>query len=297
MEVDRRSLMKGMLAGGALLALGTPPWAFGESFPRRPSQCLLLLGGSGADDWFRSGAGAAATGMTYEDLQTVKLKGGLLTDTDRVVTLLKQSRGARLIAVMDDAGAVIFLELARTAGVRLLSMGTHACSTDAASPLRHAWGSTSPVHSAGGLLASQLLQRQGSFSITESFIEESPEQSVLTSWSAPGFSSYRFTRRTRPTCTVPVSHSRRAAGCSVWKQPRGGSPSHSMHADMIPSHVGPENWVESVGYAVTASALGMDSVRESCSSAPSCISRGTASGYSRRNGLSLRHGHLATKVG
>ena len=94
---------------------------------------------------------------------------------------------------MDDAGAVIFLELARTAGVRLLSMGTHACSTDAASPLRHAWGSTSPVHSAGGLLASQLLQRQGSFSITESFLEESPEESALTSWSAPGFSSYRFT--------------------------------------------------------------------------------------------------------
>ena len=26
-----------------------------------------------------------------------------------------------------------------------------------------------------------------------------------------------------------------------------------------------ENWVESVGYAVTASALGLDSVRESCS--------------------------------
>jgi hypothetical protein len=27
-----------------------------------------------------------------------------------------------------------------------------------------------------------------------------------------------------------------------------------------------KNWVESVGYAVTASALGVDSVRESCSS-------------------------------
>ena len=265
MEVDRRSLMKGMLASGALLALGTPPWAFGESSPRRPSQCLLLLGGSGADDWFRSGAGAAATGMTYEDLQTVKLKGGLLTDTDRVVTLLKQSRGARLIAVMDDAGAVIFLELARTAGVRLLSMGTHACSTDAASPLRHAWGSTSPAHSAGGLLASQLLQRQGSFSITESFIEESPEQSVLTSWSAPGFSSYRF--------TAPDAAHMHCSGLSL---PEGGRllglettegwvsiPQHACRRDSVTCQ--PENWVESVGYAVTASALGVDSVRESCS--------------------------------
>ena len=44
MEVDRRSLMKGMLAGGALW-----PWdsslGLRESPPRRPNQCLLLLGG------------------------------------------------------------------------------------------------------------------------------------------------------------------------------------------------------------------------------------------------------------
>ena len=95
MEVDRRSLMKGMLAGGALLALGTPPWAFADPPARRPNHCLLLLGGSGADDLFASGAGAACAGMTYDDLQTVKLKGGLLTDTDRMVKLLEQSRGAR----------------------------------------------------------------------------------------------------------------------------------------------------------------------------------------------------------
>ena len=265
MEVDRRSLMKGMLASGALLALGTPPWAFGESFPRRPSQCLLLLGGSGADNWFRSGAQAATTGMTYDGLQTVKLKGGLLTDTDRAAMLLKQSRGARLIAVMEDAGAVIFLELARTAGVRLLSMGTHACSTDAASPLRHSWASTSPAHGAGGLLASQLLQRQGSFSITESFLDKSPAEGAWTSWSAPGFSSYRFTEpeTMHMHCSgLSLSDGGRLIGLET-TEAWIAIPQQACRRDSVTWQS--ENWVESVGYAVTASALGAESVRESCS--------------------------------
>lgn len=265
MEVDRRSLMKGMLAGGALLAFGTPPWAFAESPPRRPSQCLLLLGGAGADDLFASGAGAASTGLTYEGLKTVKLKGGLLADTDRVLMLLEQSRGARLIAVMDDASAVIFLELARPAGVRLLSMGTHACSTDAACRLRHAWASTSSAHSAGGLLASHFLQRQGSYSITESFLQESPAESAWTSWSAPGFSSYRFTE--------PETIHMHCSGLSL---PEGGRllgldategwipiPPQACRRDSVTWQT--KSWVESVGYVVMASALGVDSVRESCS--------------------------------
>lgn len=265
MEVDRRSLMKGMLAGGALLALGTPPWTFAESPARRPGQCLLLLGGAGADDLFASGAGAAATCMTYQGLQTVKLKGGLLSGTDRVVTLLEQSRGARLIAVMDDAGAVIFLELARTAGVRLLSMGTHACSTDAASPLRHAWASTSPAHGVGGLLASQLIQRPGSFSITESFLQDSPVEGRLTSWSAPGFSSYRSGEgeSIHMHCSgVSLSDGSRLLDLEItegWIP----IPQEVCKRDSITWRSA--NWGESVGYAVMVSALGVDSVSESCS--------------------------------
>ena len=264
MEVDRRSLMKGMLAGGALLALGTSPWTFAESPARRPGQCLLLLGGAGADDLFARGAGAAATGMTYDGPKTVKLKGGLLTDIDRAITLLKQSQGTRVIAVMDDAGAVIFLELTRAAGVRLLSMGTHACSTDAASPLRHAWASTSPAHSAGGLLASHL-QRQGSFSITESFLQESPVEPAWTSWSAPGFSSYRFTEpeTIHMHCSgLSLLEGRRLLGLDVtegWIP----IPQQACRRDSVTWRS--ENWVESVGYVVMASALGLDSVRESSS--------------------------------
>lgn len=265
MEIDRRSLLKGMLAGGALLALGTPPWASADSSARRPKQCVLVLGGTGADDEFESGARAVSTGMRYVGLQTMTLKGGLLTDTDRVVTLLEQSRGVRWIAVMDDASAVIFLELARSAGVRLLSMGTHACSTERSCQLRHAWATSSPAYSPGGLLATQFIQRQHSFSITESFLQELPGQSALTSWSAPGFSSYRLNEP--EAFHMHCSGLSLAEGCGLI----GLAPTDGWVP--IPLKVGAqdsirwqiENWVASVGYAVTASALGVDSVRESCS--------------------------------
>lgn len=265
MEVDRRSLIKGMVAGGVLLALGDACWAFAEQPRRRPSHCRLLLGGTSADELFVRGARVACRSKAYDDLQIVKLKGGLLVEMDRVVTLRSQSPSARWIAVMDDAGAVIFLEWARTAGVRLLSMGTHAYSTDAACRLRHVWASASPVQSPGGLLASQCLRRQGSFSITESFLQEPPKDAAWTAWSAPGFSSYRVTE-------PDVMHMH----CSGLSLQEGGRlfnldttqdwipiPQQVCRRDTVTGQ--PDNWVESVGYAVTASALGVDSISESCS--------------------------------
>jgi hypothetical protein len=265
MEIDRRSLMKGMLASGALLALGTPPWVFADSPARRPKHCILLLGGTGANEMFASGARAAYAGRTYDDLQTMTLKGGLLAGTDRVSKLLEQSRGARWIAVMDDASAVIFLELARTAGVRLLSMGTHACSTDSSFPLRHAWATTSPAHSAGGLLASHFIQRQGSFSITESFLQEPLDVRAPASWSAPGFSSYRSGEA--DAMHIHCSGLSLADGCELLDvgTREGWTPIPQQRGVHDSVKWQSENWMESVGYVVTASALGVDSVRESCS--------------------------------
>lgn len=265
MEIDRRSLMKGMLASGALLALGTPPWAFAGPPVRRSSHCVLLLGGTSADDVFESGARAAHAGMTDEGLETVRLNSGLLAGTDRIVTLLQASRGARWIAIMDDASAVIFLELVRTAGVRLLSMGTHVCSRDSSYPLRHAWATTASAHSVGGLLASQFTQGQGSFSITESFLQKPPEELALASWSAPGFCSYRFTEP--EAVHMHCSGLSLSDGCELLGLDTAEGwtplPPQVCKRESVTRHS--ENWVESVGYAVTASALGVGSVQESCS--------------------------------
>lgn len=266
MNVDRRSLMKGLLAGGALLAMGTPLWAFAESPVRRPSRCLLVLGGTGADEAFASGTGAACVGLTYDALRIVKLKGGLFTGMDRMVTLLDQSRGARMIAVMDDAGAVIFLELARTAGVRLLSMGTHVCSADSACPLRHAWATTSPAHGVGGILAAQLAAGQDGFSVTEDFLHAPMETGPLSGWSAPGFSSYLSPESASVhlhSSGLSLEDGRRLVGLTAiegWEP----IPLQACRRETVKRQSG--DWIESVGYAVTVSALGVDSVRESCAS-------------------------------
>lgn len=191
MEVDRRSLMKGILASGALLALGVPSWTFANQPARRPKHCMLVLSGTGADEAFEHGTQAACAAMTYEGCRTVHLKGGLLTAMDEMVNLLHHSRGVRMIVILDDASAVIFLELARPAEVRMLSMGMHVCSTDRPWSIRHDLASTSQDHSAGGLLASQLILGQGSFSIMESYLHDVSGGLVRTAWAAPGFCSYR----------------------------------------------------------------------------------------------------------
>lgn len=266
MDVDRRSLMKGILASGALLALGWPSWTFADQPARRPGRCLLVLGNTGADEAFAGGAGAACEALAYEALRTVKLNGGLFTGMDRMATLLDQSRGTRMIAVMDDAGAVIFLELARTAGVRLLAMGTHVCSTDSACPLRHAWATTSPAHGVGGVLASQLAGHQDGFSIMEDFLHASTETDRLSGWSAPGFSSYQSAEA--ESVHLHSAGLSLADGCRLigrtssegWKP----IPLQTCARETVRRQSG--DWVESVGYALTASALGVDCVRESCAS-------------------------------
>ncbi len=66
MDIDHRSLMKGMLASGALLALGVPSWAFTDQPQRKRKHCLLVLSGIGADEAFARGTQAACAAMTYE---------------------------------------------------------------------------------------------------------------------------------------------------------------------------------------------------------------------------------------
>jgi hypothetical protein len=171
-----------------------------------------------------------------------------------------------MITVMDDAGAVIFLELARTAGVRLLSMGTHMCSADSACPIRHAWATTSPAHGVGGILASQLAAGQDGFSVTEDFLHAPRETGTLSGWSAPGFSSSWSTEsesvHLHSSGLSPADGSRLIGLTAIegWKP----IPLQACKRETVRRQS--DDWIESVGFAVTVSALGVDSVRESCAS-------------------------------
>jgi hypothetical protein len=266
MEIDRRSLMKGLLAGGALLALGTPPWTFADQPVRKAKRCLLFLGDSGVDQAFEKGVRAACAEMGYDGLETVKVGGGLLSDPDKLISLLEQTNGARWVAVMDDASAAVFQELARTAGGRLLSIGSHASVNDNTDHLRHVWLTASPTQGVGGLLAAQAVRSGVSFSITESFIKPSSDMSDVTGWSVPGFSSYRSVGL--EAMHLHCSGVSLSDGCGLLDlgETAGWTPIPPQSCKREAVSRDSQNWVESVGYAVAASALGMDTVQESCSS-------------------------------
>lgn len=264
MDIDRRSLMKGLLAGGALLALGTPSWTFADGPTRNPKRCLLFLGGNTEDDQFAHGVRAACQEVRYDELETMQVNGGILSDPGTLVSLFEQTSGARWIAVMDDASAAVFQELARTAGGRFLSVGSHASMNDQACSLRHTWLTASPAQGVGGFLASRLIAGRQSFSIIESFLNEPSAASMPSGWSASGFSSYR--RAGSDAMHLHCSGLSLLEGCTQLGVPGGEGwtpiPPPVSASEPVSQQARP--WVESVGYALVSSALGAKAVQEGC---------------------------------
>ncbi|BCT68010.1 hypothetical protein [Nitrosospira sp. NRS527] len=297
MDVNRRNLMKGALTGGTLLALGIPAGAFATP-TRRVERFGLLLGNTPVDAAFAAGFRSAAqysakgggvmaagAGQGNGSPQVVKLKGGLLSDYEIAARLLEKSPGTRWVAVMDDGSAAVFTELVRNAGARLLLLGSHVSSGHDLSMqgifpdiprLRHVWAAASPAHSAGGILASQLIGYQGSFSITENFFsaEHSAAQvqtdSATTDGFAPGFLSYRLDGP--DAIHLHCSGLSPSNGCESLGWGSAGrwapvSQQAPLRGTVMGSgHPRSAGWVESVGYAVMAAALGMGALQESCSS-------------------------------
>ncbi|MEO8992288.1 MAG: hypothetical protein ABI284_06505 [Nitrosospira sp.] len=297
MDVNRRNLMKGALTGGTLLALGIPAGAF--AIPQgRVERFGLLLGNTPVDAAFaagfrsavqysakRGGMTAAGAGDDHGAPQVIKLKGGLLSDYEVATRLLEKSRGTRWVAVMDDGSAAVFTELVRNAGARLLLLGSHVSSGHDASVqgispdisrLRHVWAAASPAHSAGGILASQLIENQSSFSITENFFSaaHSVAQAQTDSANAEGFTSGFLSYRLDGPDAVHLHCSGLSFsnGCESlgWDSTGRWAPV-SQRAPMHGTRMGTgqprsTGWVESVGYSVMAAALGTGALQESCSS-------------------------------
>jgi hypothetical protein len=298
MDVNRRNLMKGVLTGGTLLALGIPPGAFANAALGRAERIGLLLGNTRVDAAFAAGFRTAAqyaardsgTAMAgpeggHGSPQVIKLKGGLLNDYEMVAGLLEKSRGTRWIAVMDDGSAAVFTELVRNAGGRLLLLGSHVSSGHHASRqgifpdiprLRHVWAAASPAHSAGGILASQLVANQSNFSITENFFSAEHSSTPALSDSAttggfvPGFLTYHLDGpdaiHLHCSGLSPLNSCELLgwSGAGRWAAvSQEDSVLEAITGTRRPRSAG---WVESVGYATMVAALGAGALQESCSS-------------------------------
>ena len=295
MDVNRRNLMKGILAGGTLATFGIPRLTTAGMGPGsdtvKTRACTLLLGNTPVDDAFANGVSAAYsvssaavsnTSAQPATLEVVKLKSGLLVKVRQVSELLATSRGMRWVAVMDDASAAVFTEIVRTAGGRLLSRGTHVSSrnvsaysafqSDSPPPLRHLWASVSPEQSPGAILAPRLVGNHKSFSIVEDFLGETRSNGETSSGShlfAPVFRSYESTGplATHLHCSgVSVSEGcgllgwNRSQRWTEFSSPRDGDEG----TQTVQENWHPANWVEALGYAVTLAGLGVGTLQEYC---------------------------------
>lgn len=286
MDETRRSLIKGMLTGGTLLAFGIPTVTQAVSLSQTLSggtrNCRLLLGNTPIDEAFAKGAQTACTRFSSFNqegtLPAFQLADELLTNPLRIIDLLTQSRNMRWIAIMDYANAAIFTELVRNSERHLLALGSHmfASSDNTFLPQRHVWTTASPAYSAGGLLASLLTQSQHDFSIVENFLEQTAVDKAMSDSSLAGFSAYWLAEQpaTHLHCAgvSPLEASQRIG----WKtsenwQPvlsRGDESSIDQDKTMMDAaieHPRFDNWIEATGYAVVATALGMGMQQESCS--------------------------------
>lgn len=120
MKLFRRTLLKGLLAGGAA-AVAAPglPRAFaaaaGRPHATQPAgRVVALVAGSPADDAFLDQIRGLAGEMTVE-----RVNGALLGRYERFAEVV--GRGRRILALLPDADAVLFREAVRGAGGSLLA--------------------------------------------------------------------------------------------------------------------------------------------------------------------------------
>lgn len=274
MDKTRRNLIKGMLTGGTLLALGVPgmapaiivnPAASGSIRPSR-----LLLGNTPISEVFIKGANAAWAAHTHSQqglLPIAKLEDILFDNPAGTADLLRQPRPLRWIAITDEAHAAILTELIRNIDGRLLALGFHIYSAnDALIPLRHRWTTASPAYSVGEKLATMLIQNQPQFSIVENFLEKPVVRNEDEALPIAGFSAYRSTEqdiRDLHCAGLLPSEANVLIGektAHSWQLRSSGTASGGPEVPKL------ENWVEMTSFALVTTALGINSHQTSCTS-------------------------------
>lgn len=119
MNESRRTLLKGMLAGAVLGAVGLPRLSMATE------SMVVLQQGTPMDATFLADAQVAATASGWVvGTATIPLRGGIV-DPVAARAFLQARRGVRVTGLMDDASYVPFSALARDAGAALVAEDRH----------------------------------------------------------------------------------------------------------------------------------------------------------------------------
>jgi hypothetical protein len=202
MKPHRRALLKGMMAGSAIIAAGLPKISFAkEKAPAARDVVLVSCGRPAAG--FAAGAGVAARR---------DLGAGSLPDLAATRALFESCRGARLVGLMEDAAFVLFSEMARDAGARLVFEGQHSIAA-AGRQSRHAFISAAGFHGSAESLVAALTAADAAFVIAETPVGGGGRIVRGGDWSRLGFESFHVADET--PAWLHLSGVSRQEGCDA----------------------------------------------------------------------------------
>lgn len=166
MNVQRRSLLKGMALGGfAGLTLGSPlSFAAGAGAASAAHPPLVLVSEAAVGSAFLQGIDASAAGKPLE-VQRTDLG---LEFVGAVGQRLRSARPTRIIGLVDDASATLIVDLARSAGARLQWLGQHAVE---AGQSRHRLLSSEATHGCALQLGQHLKACGAGFRLSEQRVQ------------------------------------------------------------------------------------------------------------------------------
>lgn len=124
MNIQRRSLLKGMVAGGVgcgLLGASSLAMARAKTFTSGKQQMLIVTSSAEAEQTFRDGVRAARPEAAFETLRS-DLSPAFLATLEKH---LRSGHPSRILGLVDDASAAVIVQLARSADARVAWVGQH----------------------------------------------------------------------------------------------------------------------------------------------------------------------------
>ncbi len=250
MKPHRRALLKGMMAGSAIAAVGLPKISFAKS--QAPATRDVVLVGCGAiDAGFAAGAGMAARR---------DLGAGSLPDYAATRALFESCRGKRLVGLMEDGAYVLFSELARDAGVRLVFEGQHTAAADGRVS-RHAFSAAAGFHGSAETLAVALSGEDAAFAIAETPVGGSGRIVRGGDWSRLGFESFHVAGDA--PLWLHLAGVSRAAGCEALGVAEGQAEPLRCWPTYVPAAPA-AGWSTALGTALAQLAAGGEENRRPC---------------------------------
>ena len=140
MSNDRRLVLKGLAAAGLLAAM---PWAQASAaapladagVADAATRVTPLVSGSALDAAFLAGV-RNAMGQPAGSLVNTPLQGLEASTYQQLNALLNDDAPTLLVGLLDDAAAILVLDLVRSAGGRVLSAEPHRIGQDSAGQQR-----------------------------------------------------------------------------------------------------------------------------------------------------------------